>query len=241
MVTKKLCLRYTKNDSNLFSGVQDMTNILLIGVNHNDPLGAFKVQNALQLAKEKKFAPECIAVEWSCDYAEVVIAQRGRFSALLLDRYPDITPTDLDTFMHSLAFEADAHTKIYPDLPVLWLDEGRTVNPSVIEKYAEGRIAIIDSVDKYHHFSIEQVSYEVIQRPGSHSGIFDRDDKFASIIETAVLNSHRNIACVVGELHTDFSVKGMFGQQLVQKGYKIARYLTTATFPIWETLDFMSA
>ena len=206
----------------------------LIGINHYDPLGPAKVKQALRLAKEKGFIPDCIATEWGYENAQAVMCQRKRFGELLSERLPQISSTDIDELKLSLAYEVDAHIDIYPDIPVIWLDEGRISEPSVIEKYADDRAAIILSAAKNTPFSLEKLSYELIRKSGySVSAPSGRDDKFTTVISDAVMNGYQNIACVIGSNHADLELKGMFGQQLVQKGYMVMRYNTTTNPPTW--------
>jgi len=93
--------------------------IFLIGVWHFDPLGAEKVQRALLLAQKDGFIPDCIAVEWRSSYAEAVIAQRNIFAQQMFSRFPSLSSHELEVLKSSLAFEADAHKKIYPSIPIL--------------------------------------------------------------------------------------------------------------------------
>lgn len=216
-----------------------MTQILLIGVNHNDPFGQHKVEQALELAKRKRFVPDCIAVEWKADYAASVIAQREKFAGLLQDCLVGISSADLDMLKHSLAFEADAHVKMYPDLPVFWLDEERVADPSVIDEYAIDRATIICDSSGGDPFNMLRLSHEVIRRGKNTVMPSERDDNFTEIIDAAVKVGYKCIACVVGESHANCLVPGMFGQQLIKRGYMVIRYITTIDHPKWETTRFM--
>ena len=217
-----------------------MIHVLLIGVNHNDPFGQLKVQQALELAKKNGFVPDSIAVEWKADYAASVMAQRGKFAGLLQNCLLGISAADLDMLKQSLAFEADAHVKMYPDLPVLWLDEGRIADSSVIDEYATDRVNIICGSSGADSFNILRLSREVIRRGQNTVIPSERDDKFTEIIDDAVKAGYKHIACVVGESHTDYTIPGMFGQQLIKKGCEVIRYNTTIDHPTWEVPSFMS-
>ncbi len=217
-----------------------MIHVLLIGVNHNDPFGRHKVQQALELAKKMGFVPDSIAVEWKADYAASVIAQRGKFAELLQNCLLGISAADLNILKQSLAFEADAHIKMYPDLPIFWLDEGRIADSSVIDEYATDRVNIICDASGADPFNMLSLSREVIRRGRTAVMPSERDDKFTEIIVDAVKAGYKYIACIVGVNHTDYAIPEMFGQQLIKNGYEIIRYDTTIDNPTWETPSFMS-
>lgn len=217
-----------------------MIRIILIGINHFDPFGPQKVRLALELASSKGFIPDGIAVEWSKRNAAAVIAQRDAFGRSLLHHFPMITSGDLDAIKHSLAFEADAHLDMYPDLPVIWLDEDRVANPSIIERYADDRVSIIRSAADGNDFSLARISYTIIHNADVTPMPSERDKKFTSVIDVAVSSGHHSIACIVGQNHAEFAVKGMFGYELLHKGYPVIRYITTADRPVWEDLSYMS-
>ena len=110
--------------------------IQLIGVNHNDPFGRMKVQSVLRDAAKLRFIPDTIGVEWKSECASSVINQREQFANLNQERYPKTSNSDINTLKHSLAYEADTHIDIYPEIPIIWLDECREIDPQSIIDYA---------------------------------------------------------------------------------------------------------
>lgn len=219
-----------------------MANLFLIGVCHNDPFGAEKTQNALRLARENSFIPDCIAVEWKSDYAHRIILQRDTFGRLLTQEYPDITDRELQTLQSSLAFEADAHLELYPEIPIVWLDENRTVKDGIIEKYAEKRLSIIKNAVCRNNgvFNLSNISYWVRQSSDGTADPSERDKMFFSCIQEAVANGYRNIACVVGTNHAELSIKGMFGELLKNERHSIMIYKTDEETPILMKTGFMT-
>jgi hypothetical protein len=219
-----------------------MANLFLIGVCHNDPFGAEKTQNALRLARENSFIPDCIAVEWRSDYAHRVILQRDTFGRLLTQEYPDISDKELHTLQSSLAFEADAHLEIYPEIPIVWLDENRTVIDEIIEKYAEDRLSIIKSAVRKNNgeFNLCNISYCMRQSSNNVAAPSERDEVFFSCIQETVASGYRNIACVVGTNHTKLSTKGMFGELLKNEGHSIMIYKADEETPILMKTGFMT-
>lgn len=51
-----------------------MIKVLIIGVNHNDPLGRKKIVDVLNNEKNKGMVPECVCVEWKKEIADEVIS-----------------------------------------------------------------------------------------------------------------------------------------------------------------------
>ena len=220
-----------------------MAKLFLIGVCHNDPFGAEKTRYALRLAQENNFIPDCIAVEWRSDYANRVILQRDTFGRLLAQEYPNITDGELQIIQSSLAFEADAHIGLYPEIPIIWLDENRTVKDDIIENYATSRLSIIKSDVRKNDeaFNLWNISYCVRQLSQSEAVPSERDKMFFSCIQEAVANGYRNIACVVGTNHTKLSIKGMFGELLKNEGHSIMIYKTDEETPVLMKTGFMTA
>lgn len=220
-----------------------MAKLFLIGVCHNDPFGAEKTRYALRLAQENNFIPDCIAVEWRSDYANRVILQRDTFGRLLAQEYPNITDGELQIIQSSLAFEADAHIGLYPEIPIIWLDENRTVKDDIIENYATSRLSIIKSAVRKNNeaFNLWNISYCVRQLSQSEAVPSERDKMFFSCIQEAVANGYRNIACVVGTNHTELSMKGTFGELLENEGHAIMIYKTDEETPVLMKNGFMTA
>ena len=65
-----------------------MNQIVIFGVNHNDPCARFDIEKSLKELQAGSFVPKCIAVEWKKEYAERVIAQRQNFSKMLAAQFP---------------------------------------------------------------------------------------------------------------------------------------------------------
>jgi hypothetical protein len=160
----------------------------IAGINHFDPLGREKVQQWLANYAQEQPGPSFIATEWDQVIFETVRGQRDRFRQLAAERWPEFSEDLLHTLTMSLGYEADSHTLSYPNLDVLWLDQGRDANQDDIEHYAEDRVALYSTFigDDRDRRNQEQVltamSTVADERAAGVGGIGDRDRQFAQRI-----------------------------------------------------------
>lgn len=116
----------------------------IAGVNHFDPM----CRNCLilwikQLSAANNGPPVFVATEWDENIFAEVKRQRSEFRKLAQGEWPNAPSGLLDVLELSLGYEADTHTKSFPNVKVLWLDEGRQVNN--INTYAEDRLRLYKS------------------------------------------------------------------------------------------------
>ena len=205
-----------------------MGKILMIGINHNDPFGREKVYDVLR--KESTFIPDCIAVEWGKIVAEKLISQRKEFYELASAKYPLSTPEDLQLLSDAIAFEADAHQTLYPQLPIIWLDDKRNVSPKILATYLQDRLAIYEQYglrnDRLIAKNVADYVYSLTEEPDHRSG-GERDEIFYCEIIDALNRGHNNIICVVGATHASLDIKDSFASKLREASHNVIVYDTT--------------
>jgi hypothetical protein len=97
----------------------------IAGINHFDPTIRQKLLKWLDDCSSKYGKPDFVALEWDKKVFEGVKAKREEFQRLLMETWPAVSKTLLNTLTLSLGYEGDAHLEVYPDVEILWLDEGR--------------------------------------------------------------------------------------------------------------------
>lgn len=117
--------------------------IHLLGINHFDPLCRGRLISSLEkLSQAHSEGPFFVGVEWDCEHFATVRSQRKIFHALVADLWPGRTSLFYSLLEVSLAYEGDAHVEVFPDVPILWLDGGRS-GGGAIENYAHDRLKLL--------------------------------------------------------------------------------------------------
>lgn len=202
-----------------------MIKVLIIGVNHNDPLGRKKIVDVLNNEKNKGMVPDCVCVEWKKEIAEEVLSQRPSFIDYIQECCPSINSGVAEQLSNAMAFEVDAHTLVYPTLEVFWLDEARNVTSSddVVKLYYKNRAGIYAS---YLEDDIVEISKKVCAiRTTPVPEV--RDRRFAEVVNKAIELGYKSICCIVGANHASKSTEGSFADLLVNKGFEVIVYDTT--------------
>lgn len=126
-----------------FSSVGRIMDVFMVGVNHLDPLGRTDLLARLRaLASRHSNPPAFVAVEYDQHHFRSIVCQRDRFRSLIETKCGGLTTAELDAYANSLAYDGDSHHDIFPDVPVLWLDEDRKCSNSDLAEYPELRLAI---------------------------------------------------------------------------------------------------
>jgi len=112
----------------------------IAGINHFDPTMRSELIQWLNSCSKRFGTPKFIAVEWDNEVFDGVRAERQQFRRLLAEAWQWISKSHLDTLTISLGYEADAHSDIYPDVEVLWLDQGRVYPKDFVAKCAKNRL-----------------------------------------------------------------------------------------------------
>jgi len=201
----------------LWSGVLEMKSVIA-GINHYDPLGRYKIEALLLELQSKGYYPDCIATEWDKYIAERVISQRQLFIDLAQkdSALQNLGKDIIIALSQTIAYEVDSHNKLYPSLPIIWLDEGRETDIELVDNFARYR------VDRDHDFiqgffnSEENDALRYISKAAwvaTYGMIYmadTRDWKFSERIKEAITGGYNNIFIIVGEKHVDSKVEGNF-------------------------------
>jgi len=202
--------------------------IVFAGINHNDPLGRTKILALLnQLRLNDNFIPNCIAVEWDEKIAEFIISQRPKFIKLAKEEDFGFTEETLTILADTIAFEADSHYAIYPDLPIIWLDKYDKF-PSSVESHIKDRLYMYTScfqkLNKNEKNSIELLSRMVWGRRHLWD-VDERDEKFFTILVNETKDEYSNIFIIVGADHTVEDSEERFISRLKKENDNIQVYV----------------
>ncbi len=185
--------------------------VYIAGVSHFDPLCRGRLRQWLQFLSESNrsvSSPSFLATEWDSSLFAQVKKQRPAFAKQIQNEWKGIRPDVLKTLELSLGYEADSHLDVFPDVEMLWLDEGRDYDD--IADYAEQRLHI------YKRFlggsSLQKDCGNVLAllgdaaergSQGSTNGD-ERDQKFASLIlQRLVDDGDKWAIAVVGANHAN--------------------------------------
>lgn len=117
----------------------------IAAINHFAPLCRTELLNWLERLRREDGQPIFIAVEWSQEIFQQVLAQRDRFRQLLRQQWPEMSEGVREALVLSLAYEGDTHREVFPDTEILWLDDHRRLTDEHredIPRYAEMRLNI---------------------------------------------------------------------------------------------------
>ena len=206
--------------------------LYIAGVYHFDPLGRNNLRQWLQgLASANNGSPAFIATEWDENLFALIKGQRRTFRELAQKEWPNAASDLLDTLERSLGYEADTHTEFFPNVEVLWLDQGRQ---AIVERYAEGRLNMYRSylegeqLPTQSSMGLAKFSAVARQRADSSEAerqrtqLFEeeseRDTKFASLILERIAKGGGVWAiAIVGGRHASEG-KGSMRQLLEEQG-----------------------
>ena len=158
----------------------------IAGINHFDPLGRGKLKLWIDKVSALYMTPPgFVAVEWDEKLFNEVKSQRAKFLVLARSEWPDAHPDLLETLQLSLAYEADTHAILYPNLAILWLDQGRQYSVSdhaerhlaLLKSFLSGKPMTSDTREVLERLS--RVAYERAQSPQEGS---QRDAAFACLV-----------------------------------------------------------
>lgn len=128
-------------------------------------------------------------------------------------QWPSMPGTEMRALSSSLGYEGDAHVVIFPGVPILWLDAGRT-SSSPVDEYAKGRLSLYLSHTRgMYPPSLEAISESMRKVACFHPD--ERDALFASRITSEV--SARNAAwaiTITGWGHAQVNIPDSMGALL---------------------------
>jgi hypothetical protein len=194
--------------------------VVMVGVNHFDPLGRTDLLARLRaLASHHSNPPAFVAVEYDQHHFRSISGQRDRFRSLIETKCDGLTTAELDAYANSLVYDGDSHHEIFPDVPVLWLDQGRKCSESDLEKYPECRLTMYLRRSGGELRCVEKLSCAIKAAASttdtSTQFWTDRNKTFATRICDRIreLNGSWAIA-ITGEEHASNSMSGSMRQLL---------------------------
>ncbi len=201
--------------------------IYIAGVNHFDPLCKSRLQGWLKsLLDTHATRPLFIAVEWDEDIFEKIKLQRPKVRTLAASRWAQTTPEFLDALELAIAFEADTHNSLMPEVETIWLDHGRTLPfPNIIERYAIDRLGIYEVFIPENTISFDANLLKIMSvnawklSDEGEENATERDIKFAETImnRCSPIETAWAIA-IVGHKHTNRK-DGVMAHRLESVGY----------------------
>jgi hypothetical protein len=184
--------------------------IYIAGINHFDPLCKARLQTWLiSLKSTQPTEPSFVAVEWDEGNFKKVRIQRGKVRALASAHWPESTIEFLDALEAAVAFEADTHNSIMPNVETVWLDRDRSLAYAhAIEDYASDRIKIYESYIPSDSIAFDSTLLDILSQESwrradkGNSSDVDRDTKFAhSIMRHLRLEESTWAIAIVGARH----------------------------------------
>lgn len=207
-----------------------MADILIIGINHFDPLGRDKIKEVLTQEKQKGFIPDCFCVEWKKEIAQAVIAQRSKFVDYILEKHAGIEHSTAEKLSMSMAYEADSHIELYPDTEVFWLDEKRSVtvqDDSIVNYYIYRENYYVNWHKEWLYKNDLSGLSQMVCAVKDECTPKERDINFPEVVNKAVDLGYTDICCVVGVNHANKEIDGMFAYQLNKQGFNVRIIDTT--------------
>ena len=208
-----------------------MCTFVIIGINHNDPLGRRKIRLILdELRISKNFIPDCIATEWDKVYFNIIQDQRTLFTKLAKEQNLNLKDETIFALADSMAYEADSHIELYPDLPIIWIDErfDGTI-PDSVKRFAEYRLNVflsfLEKLNKDEKDNLEAIS-RIAWSISSRGKAAERDVKFYNKLMNAVQNGYKNIIVIVGAAHATIENEGVLVNLLTKDNYTMQIYMS---------------
>ncbi len=216
--------------------------VVIAGINHFDPLGRTRIVFLLEELRNKDFEPDCIAVEWDREKAELVIKQRDSsyfYNKMKYD-FPSLSNKNIIALHDTIAYEVDSHVSLYPNLPIIWLDEGRndpiaSDNDNII-KFAELRFKyykglLTKTIDLNSENLLEEVSLTVwensnFKNVSNDVNTYERDKKFYYAIQNAIIaKRYKKIFVIVGANHADYKREASMATRLKKENIDVEVYI----------------
>lgn len=191
----------------------------IAGIQHFDVTARERLVGWLRSCGSEFGAPEYVAVEHRQDIFDEIKRQRTEFRRMLTSRWPLLSPSVVEKMTMSLGYEGDAHSEVFPDVEVLWLDEEREASENLIRDYAKGRLELYQS---YLPNRVAEMDDAAVLRAlrQADAAILDarlppvrgceRDLKFAEVILKRIAMGGTGWGCIiVGKSHARRYPKSM--------------------------------
>ena len=174
-------------------------NLYIAGVNHYDPMGRVRVGQWLrELSDRRREEPAFVAVEFDRDIFRALRRQRPQYREWIHSSWPGVPDEDLSLFELSLGYEGDTHKECFAGAEVVWLDDGRQVEPEVVDQHARLRLLTLRYFEQRNSLMLPGVVSEQVQgytRPEVFSP--DRSRRFAERILAQVKRTSRGWAVAI--------------------------------------------
>ena len=197
----------------------------IAGIVHGDPLGPETLRLWLRgLREHSANPPEFIAVEYASSDFLKIRDQRDALTEIAGRVWPEAPQELVRALAPAIAYEADAHQEVFPDLEVLWLDEFRVNKPfGAVEHFAQDRL--MDYRDWLAGEDLSLPIPELLRKlsrktwsPTSDEGPEPRDEEFARLVNERVNQQDGNWAIVVVGARHASNHKGRMRRRLEDSG-----------------------
>jgi hypothetical protein len=174
--------------------------------------------------------------------AEFVIKQRDSsyFYNKMKDDFPSLSNENIIALHDTIAYEVDSHVSLYPNLPIIWLDEGRNdpiaSNNDNIIRFAEFRFKyykdlLSKTFDLNSENLLEEASLTVwencnFKNVSNDVDTYERDKKFYYAIKNAIIaKRYKKIIVIVGASHADCKREASMATRLKKENIDLDVYI----------------
>lgn len=209
-------------------------NILFLGINHYDLLGAKKIKAHLRMFKQNGATFDCICIEWDKEIATTLIKSREKFRDCIIQKHLDnIAPTTIDLIVQALAYEADSFRQVFDLEQVVWLDKGKVLES--IDNYFEGLLTVYTWNCRHYSIDINDVDrltehlWDISMDPEELGTDPNRDGNLKLGIEEAINCGYENILVIIGAKHANLKRSRSTACLLVEAGYAVESIILAPT------------
>jgi hypothetical protein len=190
---------------------------------HNDPRGPESLSSWLhELEASHDDAPSFAALEYRKDDAESLAAQRDTLPAAFRSVFPNISDSELQDIALGYAFEPDALVAVFPDVQILWLEEGGTepqARPTAAADWGRGlayqRTKIGNPTNYGGYASFLSIALRRKGDAEQHSGNYERDGRWRTMIESQPREAGTWGIAILGKAHTRLTAPNSLVSQLL--------------------------
>ena len=195
--------------------------LYIAGINHFDPLARERVSSWLcSLSTRQSGFPSFVAVEFAEEHFRALRAQRAQYREWIRREWPHVPDSDLEHFERSLGYDGDSFEQCYSGPDVLWLDEGRDIDPAIINRHAWSRLQCLRFFERRNALMLPGVVSEQVQAH-AQPGVFspERSARFAERILARVrAGDWRWSVAIVGASHASDRFENSMRSLLVKAG-----------------------
>jgi len=178
----------------------------IAGINHFDVLGRDKLEQWFANFAAERPGPSFLATAWDPIIFARVREQRTHLRQLAAERWPGFSDALLNVLALSLGYEADSHLMSYPNVNLLWLDQGREADQADIVHYADDRLPLYARFIGNRANIVNEdellctMSEAADEQAAGVRGVGERGQRFADRIHERAQNNNWAII-IVGKRH----------------------------------------